>query len=150
MPIIVAQIADINVAPAMAAIAPYSLSGNVKAYAEIPVKPQSVDADELANKVVAAVRPKSNQTMRKEALRKLLSGHDTWLDQQGEPDPALRNAMGAISKSLKSVFPAGDGMRRLAKPQKTWFDDGRYRGTSYAITPLGERVRNLLKAEGSI
>jgi hypothetical protein len=83
-------------------------------------------------------------------LRKLLGGHDTFSDQRGEPDPALRNAMGAISKALKSVFFHDQAVHRLAVPKKTHFPDGSYRGTVYVPTPLGELVRELLKAEKAI
>ena len=116
----------------------------------LPIDQGEDELTKLAQKVVEAVRPKPTQPLRKEALRKLLSGHDTFANQGGEADPALRNAMGAISKALKSVFAHDHAMRRLAVPKKTHFPDGSYRGTIYSITPLGARVRDLLKAEQAI
>jgi hypothetical protein len=104
---------------------------------------------QLALKVANVVRPKPNQSMRVEALRALLSGHyDTWWNQGGESDPALRNAIGAISKALKAVFDHDHPVKRLAVPKKNYFPSGEYKGTTYLVTPLGERVRHLLVAEG--
>ncbi|PII39423.1 hypothetical protein T190_05555 [Sinorhizobium meliloti CCBAU 01290] len=88
--------------------------------------------------------------MRREALQKLLKGHDTFMDQGGVSDPALRNAMGAISKALRSVFGHDQAIRRLAVPRKTFMADKSYQGTIYDVTPLGRRVRELLITDGSI
>jgi len=35
-------------------------------------------------------------------------------------------------------------------PKKTYFPDSKYLGTVYALTPLGARVRDLLRAEKAI
>lgn len=152
MTMLLVEISDQSLKGALDALAPFVSPENIKLFDPIPL-PAVQDDDELkqlAQSVVAAVRPKPSQPLRKEALRKLLGGHDTFSDQRGEPDPALRNAMGAISKALKSVFFHDQAVHRLAVPRKTHFADGSYRGTVYDLTPLGELVRELLKAEKAI
>ncbi|EJN13541.1 hypothetical protein PMI42_03114 [Bradyrhizobium sp. YR681] len=142
---------DQSIRGVLDALAPFVAPENIKLFdpVSLPVV-QTDELTELAQSVAAAVRPKPSQPFRKEALRKLLGGHDTFGDQRGEPDPALRNAIGAISKALKSVFFHDQAVHRLAAPKKTYFPDGSYRGTVYVVTPLGERVRDLLKAEKAI
>lgn len=152
MTMLLVEISDQSLKGALDALAPFVSPENIKLFDPVPL-PAVQDDDELkqlAQSVVAAVRPKPSQPLRKEALRKLLGGHDTFSDQRGEPDPALRNAMGAISKALKSVFFHDQAVHRLAVPRKTHFADGSYRGTVYDLTPLGELVRELLKAEKAI
>ncbi|MBY5798973.1 hypothetical protein [Rhizobium leguminosarum] len=151
MPTLIAEISDQYLNGALEALAPFVAPENIKLYNAIPLpSDQDDEFAKLAPQVVDAVRPQPTQPLRKEALLKLLNGHDTFSDQGGEPDPALRNAMGAISKALRSVFAHDHAMRRLAIPKKTYFPDGTYRGTVYVVTPLGARVRDLLKAEKAI
>ena len=38
---------------------------------------------------------------------------------------------------------------RVAEAKKVFFPDGSYRGTQYIVTPLGKRVREILKAHGN-
>lgn len=152
MTMLLVEISDQSLKGALDALAPFVSPENIKLFDPVPL-PAVQDDDELrqlAQSVVAAVRPRPSQPLRKEALRKLLGGHDTFSDQRAEPDPALRNAMGAISKALKSVFFHDQAVHRLAVPRKTHFADGSYRGTVYDLTPLGELVRELLKAEKAI
>jgi hypothetical protein len=150
--LLLAEIPDQSVKCALDALSPFVPPESIKLFAALPLPPAQNDDElkELAKTVVAAVRPKPTQPLRKEALQKLLRGHDTFFDQQGEPDPALRNAMGAISKALKSVFFHDQAVQRLAVPKKTHFSDGKYRGTVYVVTPLGALVRDLLRAEKAI
>jgi hypothetical protein len=152
MTILLAEIPDQSVKGVLDALAPFVAPESIKLFNPVPLPVVQNDDEltELAKAVVAAVRPKPTQPLRKEALQKLLSGHDTFSDQGGQPDPTLRNAMGAISKALKSVFVHSHAVRRLAVPKKKHFADGTYRGTVYDLTPLGELVRDLLKAEKAI
>jgi hypothetical protein len=146
------EIAEQHLKAALGALAPFAPPESIKLYQQIPCPGGENDQEEhqFAQIVAKAIRPQPNQPMRKEALQKLLGGHDTFTDQKGEPDPALRNAMGAISKALKSVFSHDKAIQRLAIPKKTYFDDGHYMGTIYLLTPLGAKVRDILKAEKSI
>lgn len=135
------------------ALAPFVPPTGIKLFQAVTLAPEeekTSEFEELAKKVVDAVRPKPTQPIRKEILSKMLNGHDTFLNQRGEADPALRNGVGAISKALKSVFLHDQAVRRIAVPKKTFFDNGIYKGTIYALTPLGKRVRELLVAEGAI
>lgn len=152
MPTLIAEISDQSLKGALEALAPFVAPENLKLFSPIALPDDQSDDElnQLAQKVVEAVRPKPTQPLRKEALQKLLNGHDTFTSQGGEADPALRNAMGAISKALRSVFAHDHAVRRLAIPKKTHFPDGTYRGTVYSLTPLGARVRDLLKAEKAI
>lgn len=122
----------------------------ISLYEEIPIseKKDDVAPNQLVLEVVAAIRPKGNQTMRVEVLRAIFGGHDTFLDQGGKPDPALRNGVGALSKALKAVFNHGQPLRRLVVPKKNYFPGGAYKGTTYQLTALGEQVRDRLKVEG--
>ena len=152
MPTLIAEISDHSLKGALKALAPFVAPEHLKLFNPIALPNDQSDDEinQLAQKVVEAVRPKPTQPLRKEALQKLLSGHDTFTNQGGEADPALRNAMGAISKALRSVFAHDHAMRRLAIPKKAHFPDGAYRGTVYILTPLGARVRDLLEAEKAI
>jgi hypothetical protein len=58
-----------------------------------------------ARAIAKRIRPRPNQVMRQETLEFVLGGGNTWFDQRGEPDPALRNATGALSKALRPFAP---------------------------------------------
>ncbi|MBY5517840.1 hypothetical protein [Rhizobium leguminosarum] len=152
MMLLTIKFAPSSLAAVLKAIEAVVPSSQIEVYepAPIPKAPTDDGLDELAKKVVVAIRPKPTQPMRREALQKLARGHDTFFDQGGVPDAALRNAMGAISKALRSVFEHDQAIRRLAIPRKTFMADKSYQGTVYDVTPLGARVFELLKAEGSI
>ena len=108
--------------------------------------------ESLAQEIANAIRPTAKQPMRPEALRVALKGWDTFWDQKGEADPALRNALGALSKAMRPIFPYdASPIDRLATRTKK-FDDktGHYLGTVYRPTALGNRVREILEAEGSL
>ena len=132
------------------ALTPFVPLDSISLFEAVPT-PEDEDHSalhQLALKVVDVVRPKPNQSMRLEALRALLGGHDTWWKQGGESDPALRNAIGAVSKALKIMFDHDHPVRRLAVPKKIYFPDGEYKGTTYLITSLGQCVRGILESEG--
>lgn len=152
MQILLVKLRSSQVSAAISALAPIVAPQDIDLYGSLPLPEPSTDdkLEELAKKVVLAVRPKPTQPMRREALQKLLKGHDTFMDQGGVSDPALRNAMGAISKALRSVFGHDQAIRRLAVPRKTFMADKSYQGTIYDVTPLGRRVRELLITDGSI
>jgi hypothetical protein len=106
-----------------------------------------------AQAIARAIRPRPNQAMRQETLEFVLGGNDTWFDQQGEPDPALRNATGALSKALRPFAPWEESpleilcdRRRETVPSGPY--KGRYQGTRYVPTPLGKRVREILQEWG--
>src|SRR6185295_13833355 len=105
--------------------------------------------DALAAKIVDAVRPTAKQPMRKDALGFALLGGDTFWDQQGEADPSMRNALGALSKAMRAVFPFdASPIDRIARRVKQFHKaDGHYLGTKYFRTALGNRVYEILKAE---
>ena len=107
MATLIAEIPDHSLKGALEALSPYVKPENLKLFSPIAVPKDQGDDElaKLAQKVVDAVRPKPSQPLRREALQKLLSGHDTFSNQTGQADPALRNAMGAISKALKTVLP---------------------------------------------
>jgi len=144
------QVPDDTLTSILQALTPLVPPNAIQLFEPLPIskEPEDDGLGKLALQVLEIVRPKPSQPMRKEALQKLLNRHDTFWDQGGEPDPALRNAMGALSKALRAVFPHDQAIRRLAVPKKTFMDNGAYQGTAYVITPLGKRVRDLLKAEG--
>jgi hypothetical protein len=109
--------------------------------------------EERAQAIAKAIRPRENQPMRRETLKFVLSGGDTWHGQQGEPDPALRNATGALSKALRRFAPWTDSpLEILCDRRRETFpsgpDKGRYQGTRYVPTPLGKRVHQILEEWG--
>lgn len=95
-----------NVAAILSAISALVPPQQIEVYdlVQPPKSPADDGLEELARKVALAIRPKATKPMRREALQKLARGHDTFCDQGGEADPALRNAIGAISKDLRSVL----------------------------------------------
>lgn len=144
------QIDASHVAALVAAISHLVPEHQIGLYEQValPAQPPADEVDELAHRIAVAIRPIPAKPMRREALQKLFNRHDTFWDQQGEPDPSLRNAMGSISKDLKSIFAHDKPIQRLAIPRKTRMDDGSYQGTVYEITSLGARVYEILKTEG--
>lgn|GEM_PF-6388050 len=118
---------------------------------QLPSVRREFEARALA--IAKAIKPRPNQAMRQETLEFVLGGGNTWLDQQGEPDPALRNATGALSKALRPFAPWEESpldilceRRRETVPSGPY--KGRYQGTRYVPTPLGKRVRQLLQEWG--
>lgn len=153
MYLLTAYIAENSAKDVLHALAPFVPPNDIQLFqaVELPQEEEMTsEFEELAKKAADAVRPKPTQPIRKEILSKMLNGHDTFVNQGGDPDPALRNGVGAISKALKSVFPHDQAVRRLAIPKKTFFEDGTYKGTVYLLTPLGKRVREILTDEGAI
>jgi hypothetical protein len=120
----------------------------------VPQLPSTKRAFEArAQQIAMAIRPRPNQPMRREILEFVLSGSDTWSDQGGEPEPALRNATGALSKALRPFAPWDESpleilcdRHRETVPSGPY--KGRYQGTRYIPTPLGRRVREILQEWG--
>lgn len=151
--IIIAEIEDTALDQVLAALLPLTPASKIKVLAEVspPAPPESDDRLEtLARRVVELVRPVPDSDLQRETLRKVLSRHDTFFDQHGEADPALRNAVGHLSRKLKKLFQYEKPVSAIAVPRKTFFPNGDYMGTTYDVTPLGERVRAILLKEGAI
>lgn len=118
----------------------------------LPASPkEAAEFEQRAQEIAKAIRPRVSQTVRLEALRLVLLGGDTFYDQQGEADPALRNATGALSKALRK-FSIWDSpldllceRRRETVPSGPY--KGRYQGTRYIPTRLGKRVREILQEQ---
>lgn len=140
-------------AAAAKALGPF-LSGPAKLYesAKLPSLP-TVDLA-LAEKIADAIEPRPNQPMRREVLRSLFLGHDTWWDQKGEPDPAFRNGTAALSRALRPFFPYASPLDGLFTRERTTFKDhpakGLYKGTRYRPTILGAAVGQILKDREAI
>lgn len=133
-----------------------SLGKNPKIFstAPLPKLPSAQKEFEArAQSIAKAIKPRPNQTMRLETLEFVLNGGDTWRDQKGESDPALRNATGALSKALRRFAPYSESPleilcdRRRETIAKGPFK-GRYQGTRYVPTMLGKRVREILQEWG--
>lgn len=122
----------------------------------LPDSPERAKEFEARAQAIAkAIKPREGQKMRRETLLLVLSGGDTWFDQGGDPDPALRNATGALSKALRQFEPyTPSPLDILAERQRETFEDGlykgRYRGTRYRPTRLGQRVLEILRSWGSV
>jgi hypothetical protein len=118
-----------------------------------PADQAKKDFEELAQRVATKIRPKANQKMRSEANQFVLMGKDTFkvglLDSFAGDDPSLRNALGALSKSLRSIFQWEQSpLDKIARREKHFHKDGSYLGTRYVPTKLGIRVREILEANG--
>jgi len=119
----------------------------------VPFPHRSSDADErddgdagLARQIAEAIQPRGKQTMRRDALRAALGNYDSCIDQEGEIDNGMRVALAALSKALRPFAQHLESpMDLIAFREREYFDGGRYRGTTYTCTPLGEKVRNELK-----
>jgi hypothetical protein len=155
MYIIIVPVPDLSKVPSvLGALEPVVPQGTITLYESKPL-PQPPSAEDvaleaLAKKVADAIRPTAKQPMRIEAIRAALGGWDTFHDQEGEVDPALRNALGALSKAMKQVFPNDSSPIERIATRKRFSDKGGYLGTRYHATPLGVRVRKILEADGSI
>lgn len=107
--------------------------------------------EQTAQKLAKLIRPTARQPMRSEALNAALFGFDTLHDQRGNDDPSLRNALGALSKAMRPMFPNDPSpIDRLATRRKYFRDDGRYLGTIYTPTKLGVRVKEILEAMNAL
>ena len=146
---------DDKLIDALEALKPFAV-GTPKIFAPQPVTklPSNVaEFEARAQAIARTIRPRANQPMRLDALKAVLTGHNTWFDQQGDPDPALRNATGALSKALRKFAPYDESpleilcvRRRETVPTGPY--KGRYQGTTYEVTKLGARVRDILKEMG--
>lgn len=144
---------EAKVAEALDMIAAFAV-GKPQLYAKLalPVSPaKEAGFEKLAQEIAKTIRPRASQTVRLEVLRLVLFGGDTFYDQKGEADPALRNATGALSKALRK-FSIWDSpldllceRRRETVPSGPY--KGRYQGTRYIPTRLGKRVREILQEQ---
>lgn len=133
-----------------------SLSRNPKIFSlmprpKLPSAQKEFEARALA--IAKAIKPRPNQAMRLETLEFVLNGHDTWFAQNGDPDPALRNGTGALSKALRpfdrwAESPLEILCERRRETVATGPYKGRYQGTRYVPTRLGVRVREILQEWG--
>ncbi|TMJ20177.1 MAG: hypothetical protein E6G92_10615 [Alphaproteobacteria bacterium] len=132
------------------------LSRNAKVFQieKVPDLPSAErEFEDRAQAIAKWIRPRSNQPMRLETLEFVLNGGNTWFDQNGESDPALRNATGALSKALRKFAPWQESpLEILCDRQRVMVSNGpfkgRYQGTRYSPTPLGRRVRDILTEWG--
>ncbi len=119
-----------------------------------PPPPQPVPtayAPSLVEAIAEAIRPTAKTPSRREALDFALRYGDTFSHSHGAADHNLRAALGALSKSLRKVFPHdASPIDRLAVREKQFFNEGPYRGTVYKRTPLGTLVLNLLQSKGLV
>ncbi|WOF43182.1 hypothetical protein KNJ79_19000 [Sphingopyxis indica] len=123
---------------------------------EVPKLPSAEkEFEDRAYAIAKAIKPRPSQPMRREALRMALCNGDTWFDQKGEPDPAMRNATGALSKALRPFAPWEESpLEILCRRQREVVAKGpykgKYQGTRYLPTSLGKRVREILNEWGVI
>jgi hypothetical protein len=131
---------------------------NLRIFTErpIPASPmREAELQQLAHKIALAIAPRPEQHARREALRLVLEGGDTFWSLGGEADPALRNATGAISKSLRRFDPyAASPLDLLCERRREVFSNGpakgNYKGVRYIPTALGKRVLQKLKELGKL
>jgi hypothetical protein len=131
--------------------------GKPQLFAAQPLPPSPkklLEFEELAQRVAKAIKPRANQPMRAETLKLVLGGGDTFWNQKGEADPALRNATGALSKALRP-FSMWDSpldliCSRVREVVAKGPFKGKYQGTRYVPTKLGKRVREILELSGDI
>lgn len=130
----------------------------LRIFAEQPIPPspmREAELQQLAHKIALAIAPRPEQLARREALRLVLEGGDTFSSQEGEADPALRNATGAISKSLRRFDPfAASPLDLLCERRREVFSrgpsKGSYKGMRYIPTALGTRVLQKLRELGKL
>lgn len=108
----------------------------------------------LAVQVADAIAPRANQPMRSEVLKALYAGYDTLLSQQGDADPAFRNGTAALSRALRPFTAIASPLDILFVRERrlvpTGVYKGKYEGTAYRPTTLGEAVGQVLKERGVI
>lgn len=144
------ECADAKVADAIDAIGPFAIGKPLLfATQPLPASPKKdAEFEKLAQDVARAVRPRANQTVRLDALKLVLFGGDTFRNQQGEADPGLRNATGALSKALRKFSPWDSPLDILCERRRETVPNGpfkgMYQGTRYIPTRLGKRVRAIL------
>lgn len=151
------EVQDDNLVEALDAIRCVSPT-NLRVFAQKPIPPspmREAELQQLSHKIAMAIAPRPDQHARRDALRLILGGGDTFSSQEGEADPALRNATGAISKSLRRFAPYTDSpLELLCERRREVFargrDKGVYKGIRYIPNALGRRVFQKLKDLGKI
>lgn len=138
------------------ALAPFVPTSNIQLFTALPLPAEEEKPDAtqlaLAKQVADLLRPTANQLMRLQALRAIFGGYDTFVDEKGEANPSMRNAIGAASKSLRPLFKYdASPLERLVRRRKH-YEAGttNYLGTRYEMTALGLLVRRILMDEGVI
>lgn len=156
MPVLIATVDDPKaIQSCYAALATILPADSIKVLEEQPPPSPSEASNsalkQLAKEVATLIAPKPSQAMRHDALRMALIGGDTFYDQEGEPDPAFRNALGALSKAMRPLFKLDSSpIDRIAVRKKHFDKDGIYLGTRYHPTELGRAVREILSEQGHL
>jgi hypothetical protein len=150
---VIAKIAPQNREKAEAALLPL-LNGpmmTLEEAAPLPLPVERVD-EALAQKIAEAIRPTPKRPIREEVLRALARGYDSLADQEGEPDPQMRNGFGALSKALRPFTARASPIELIAVRRRRYQVSGPYRGsyesTTYALNPLGKRAFEILRKQG--
>jgi hypothetical protein len=149
---------DDKIIDAMEAIKGIAIGQKINLWAplNIPTLPSNEKAfEERAQAIARKIKSRQSQKMRQEALRYVFNEENTFWAQHGDPDPALRNATGALSKALRSFAPYHESpLDIICERRREVFDKGplkgTYQGTQYVLTKLGKRVREILKEIGEI
>jgi hypothetical protein len=138
------------------AVRPLLRGGSVEvAAADEGPQPGDPAFEELAAAVAAAIEPKARQPMRTRALKLVLLGKNTFPKDGPTGDASMRNALSALSKALKPLFPEDrSALDRIAVRKRKFSSLVKfgtfYSGLDYEPTPLGLRVRDLLREKGAI
>lgn len=136
---------------ALRALVPIS---NIRVFEPVDI-PAEEDVDPameaLALRVADATERFAKRGHDWEAVRQRLTGVDTGIDQEGESDSWVRNAMARWSKAVKPVLPGySPPLEALAHGTKSFFQNGSYKGTKYQVTRLGLEVAKILRQRGHI
>ena len=141
-----------KVVEALDSIRPFA-AGKPQLLEARPLPASPVAAAELearAQDIAKWIKPREIDSVAAETIRFVLTGSDTFFDLQCDPDPALRNATGALSKKLRRFARFSDSpLEILCERRREVFPSGPskglYRGTRYYPTKLGARVYEILK-----
>ncbi len=157
MKVVLFEISDDKLVDALDALRPLS-PGKLRVMEDRPVPPspaRELELEQLAAKIAKAIAPRPDQHARRDALRLVLGGGDTFNAGEGEADPALRNATGALSRALRRFDPFAESpIELLCERRREIFTKGEHKGTykgmRYIPTRLGGIVHRILKQQGKI
>jgi hypothetical protein len=155
--LISARVPENSVSDAVAALKPFATSEievfaqfETPEYIEVSCKEKIVD-EVLAQEIASTIAPTPKQTMRREVLESVLWHWDSLLDTKGEGDPAMRVALGALSKALRPFAPyMASPIELICVREREFLPTGEYRATVYRPTDLGVCVRDILIEKGAI
>ncbi|MEZ5742299.1 MAG: hypothetical protein R3D89_00875 [Sphingomonadaceae bacterium] len=153
------EVSETKLAAALDALRPFGvLRPKVFQPMPLPLSPVSeAEFERKAQTIATEIAPRPHHIGRADAIRLVLGGGDTFTAQQGEANPAIRNAIGSLSKVLRRFDRFAESPLEIICDRKREVfakgdahGEGQYKGIRYVPNRLGERVLQILEERGAL